>query len=297
MRTTTWNTIGTDVTSASSVNEALSLSGLDFEVSKQPLYYDFNGTTKTVKTKVATIREDTGDQLGIVGKEYTVCQNREAFEFVDYVSSDLRLEKAGMTNSGLMYIISKLPDVTILGDTFSPHLIFQNGFNGGYTVKAAICPLRIVCQNQLALSFRNTPNSISLRHSASLTDKLESAKLTFLETAEYMKELNLQAEKLATKSFSYEAFEKFIEEQFPIKPDMSERQKTTMDEVRAAVKKAYWTDDNSNFTGTAWGAINAMSDYLTHKEPTRQSKHFAETQFITVTFNPLILQALYSTVA
>lgn len=297
IREATWQNIGTNVSTSNNILDALKNADLDFSVSKQPLFTKLNSQEFVVPNKLATVREDTGEVLGIVGADYTVCQNADAFAFIDYVSKDLTFEKAGRTRSGMMYVIAKLPDVTILGDTFTPHLIFQNGFNGNYPVRAAICPLRVVCQNQLAISFRNTPNAISIRHNATLTDRLDAAKQTFLETTEYMKELDAQANKLAMKPFTTAEFQNFIDTQFEIKSDMTDLQKQRIEAVRSRIWEAYNASDNSNFRGTAWGAVNAMSDYFTHRVPSRKSDKFADNQFIAVTFNPVILQTIYERAA
>jgi len=62
-----------------------------------------------VPDKFATVREDTGEILGVVGNNYNICQNEDAFDFINYMSNDIKFERAGQTASGLVYIVAQLP--------------------------------------------------------------------------------------------------------------------------------------------------------------------------------------------
>ena len=43
---------------------------------------------------------------------------------------------------------------------------------------------------------------------------------------------------------------------------------------------AYNNEDNNNFKGTAWGLINGLTDYITHKEYKRKVENADEKRFI-----------------
>lgn len=292
-RTTTWNDLGTDVSTTNNVESALNKAGLNFIVEKAPLTANIGGQSIIVPNKVATVRTDTNEVMGIVGDDYSVCQNKDAFDFINYVSGDLEFKKAGITQSGMTYIITALPLVKILSDSFQPYLIFQNGFNGQYPVRACIAPLRIVCQNQFSIAFKEAYNTISIRHNMSMHDRIENAKKTFLETAKYMEELNRQAEKLAATPFTADQFKQFINEILPLKEDMTEVQERRIRESRSQLWNAYMVDDNANFRGTCWSTVNAVSDWYTHRDPARITSKTEENKFMTVTFDPRVLQMAY----
>lgn len=287
-RTTTWNNIGNDVSSSANLDEVLKSAGLDFEVVKRPLYTSLtDGKRIKLDGTVATVRKDTGDVLGIVGDGYSVCQNRDAFDFINYIGEDedVKFVKAGMTYSGLVYVIAELPEVKILSDGFKPHVIFQNGFNGGISIKAAICPLRIVCQNQFNVAFKDSNNSVSIRHNTTMEQKLIQARDVLKATAAYMSSVNNMAESLAATSLEEKKFVQIVDKMFEIKPDMSQRQINQVMANRDRLMFAYRADDNQNFRGTAWGAVNAYSDYLTHAEPTRMTRNYDENHFMRVSLN------------
>lgn len=286
IREATWQGIGTTVSDCTNLDQVLKTSGLDYQVRKSPIYAE---NKILVDGKVATVREGDNHVYGIVSENYEICQNRDAFDFVNYINDEIKFVKAGETLGGLVYIIAELPEVKVLGDSFKPHVIFQNGHNGGIAIKAAICPLRIVCQNQFNLAFRDTQNIVVIRHNSTMEGKLIDARNVLSTTASYMDSLTKEAEKYASIKLSSERVSKLIEEFFPITGEMSERTVSTITNKRNELLSAYMEDDNANFRGTVWGMINAASDYISHCSPSRKSDNWQENKFVYVTFNPVFI--------
>lgn len=284
-RETSWAQIGTNVAGSKNLEEVLQRSNLDFEVIKRPLYTSFNenGKQRMVKfdnNMVATVNGSTGKPLGLVSKNYEIIQNRDAFDFVDSMGDSLIFEKAGQTASGMMYIIARLADRNILGDTYQPFVILENSFNGAFSLKAAICPLRIVCQNQLRMAFKEAENTVIIRHSGNISGKMENARKVLMASDEYLKAMNAMAEKLATTKISADTESKIIDLMYPMRDDMNIRTIHRIEDKRAEFLNAYNVDDNQNFRGTLYGMINAAADIDTHSEPFRKRDNWIEKRFI-----------------
>lgn len=281
-REATWNKVGTDIRSANSVKEALQISGLDYEVVKAPVYLS-NG--HRIKDQFATKKKGTDEVFGIVGKDYTIVQNEEAFSFVDgIISEGLTFVKAGET-SYMNYIIASLPEQYILDDKFNPYIIFQNSHAGATTLKAAICPLRIICQNQFTMAFRNAENKISLRHSSSIHEKMNEAQHILQFSAEYMNSFNMMATKMAANKIGEEKAIDLIDKYFLVDDNASTRKVNSNEEKKMVLLNAYNSEDNQNFRGTVWGLVNAFSDYITHIDPSRKTEKSSVSKFVNVTFN------------
>lgn len=281
-REATWNKVGTDIREANSVKEALQISGLDYEVVKAPIYLS-NG--HRIKDQFATKKKGTDEVFGIVGKDYTIVQNEEAFSFVDgIISEGLTFVKAGET-SYMNYIIVSLPEQYILDDKFKPYIIFQNSHAGATTLKAAICPLRIICQNQFTMAFRNSENKISIRHSSSIHEKMDEAQHILQFNAEYMDSFNKMANKMAANKIGDEKALDIIDKYFLVDDNASIRKVNSNEEKKAILLNAYNAEDNQNFRGTQWGLVNAFSDYITHLDPARKTNKSNISKFVNVTFN------------
>src|SRR5574344_1240267 len=219
-REATWNKVGTNIREANSVKEAMQISGLDYEVVKAPIYLS-NG--HRIPGQFATKKKGTDDVFGIVGKDYTIVQNEEAFSFVDSIIPEgLTFEKAGET-SWMNYIIASMPEQYILDDGFKPYIIFQNSHSGATTLKAAISPLRIVCQNQFTMALRNADNKISLRHGTSIKDKLDGARRILQVSASNIDEFKANAETKVTTKLTQESLDRLINSYFVVDEETSNR--------------------------------------------------------------------------
>lgn len=285
-RTATWENIGESVKDAKNIREALHIAGLDYEVEKTPaLRMNAKGMIQQIPQQFVTVDTTSDRTLGIVSDRYEICQNVDAFDFMDSIN-EIEYVKAGETYNGMVYVIGKLPSINILGDEFRPFVIAQNGHNGKYNVKATICPLRIVCQNQFALAFKESENTVSIRHSSnSLMSGLEDAKNVMMTSANFMSTLAHRAEMLAGQHISDANIQRVVDAMFPINGDMTERIVENAVRARVKFRNAYENNDNGNFRNTVWGMLNAYTDYLTHDSQMRKSEHRADTMFTKVTFD------------
>ena len=293
-RTTTWSCVGRDVSECSDYREVLAASGLDYEVEKVPLTLA-DGTP--VDGRVMTARRLPGGgwrTYDVVSPKYEVVQNEDAFAFVDYMG-DVRFEKAGETESGMSYVIAALPEVDVLGDEFVPHVILRNGFGGNVTVQAAICPLRMVCQNQFAVAFREAGNTVRIRHVSNAESRMLEAREVLRSNAEFMGLLRTRAEGLARVTVTDADYRAVEEALFPMGGDPSEvnayrRHKVLV--AREGLRLAYEQDDNDAFRGTAWGLVNAYSDYVTHLVPEGRKSGRFENRMMNTTFRPQVNRVL-----
>ena len=285
-RQATWINIGTDIREANNVTEALALSGLNYNVVKQNIYLP-NGAL--VPNKFATVQEGTDNIFGVVGDSYELVQNDEAFAFIDgIIPEGLEFVKAGSTKD-TVYIIAKLPEQYILEDEFTPYIIFQNSHNGFCTLKAAICPLRLVCQNQFAMAFKNANNFVSLRHSASIKGRLAEAQTILQASAEFMDTLSREAEELASIKISKAKETLILNNYFAIPEDANQRKINNIMEKRDEFMVALQQEDNQDYRGTAWGMVNAFADYITHLEPKRNTELAEINRFQRVTMDPRMM--------
>lgn len=298
-RTTTWHAIGKDVQECKSMEQVLRASGLDYEVTKKPVFTSMvdGGTLVEVPNRFMTVNS-RGKIYDVVSDKFQLVQNREAFEFVDYMGDELSFEKAGETENGMVYIIAKLPSVNILGDEFTPHVVFRNGFSGKIKITAAICPLRLVCQNQFNFAFKDAQNTVSIRHVGNAEAKLQEARDVLKLSADYMRELNTMAEQYVGIKLTPAQVDKVLDQMFPIidRESMNPFKLHQLEDARTKFRNAYNADDNGNFRGTGWGLINAYTDFITHKPAVGKSETRNEGKFMMVSFHPALMNVILSAI-
>lgn len=182
-----WHGLGQIVDQYPTSTEALKYAGLDYEVTRENIFtasYHSDGqlsdNSKPVKTHFATMRRDTGAVLGIVGKDYEIVQNTDAFAFFDSIvgGEGIQYETAGALGNGeKIFITAKLPGYIRVGndDLIEKYLFLTTSHDGYGSITVAFTPIRIVCNNTLNAALRNHSNAIRIRHTVNAKQRLEQA--------------------------------------------------------------------------------------------------------------------------
>lgn len=187
-----WHGLGQIVTEYPNSREAIRFAGLDYEVIKSPLFTNGSGLSidqdgsvndkpiLKVPNYYATIRTDNNAVLGVVGRDYEVVQNRDAFCFFDSIvgGDGIFYETAGALGAGeRIFITAKLPDYIRVGhdDLIEKYLFLTTSHDGSGSIMAAFTPIRIVCANTLNAALHNKSNTIRIRHTSNAKQRLEEA--------------------------------------------------------------------------------------------------------------------------
>jgi len=189
-----WHGLGQIVQDYPTSEEAIRYAGLDYEVIKSPLFTKGSNIIETsqgievgyseldVPNYFANIRSDNNAVLGVVGKDYHIVQNREAFNFFDAIvggGDGILYETAGALGNGEhIFITAKLPDYIRVGngdDITEKYIFLTTSHDGSGSITAAFTPIRIVCQNTLNASLRNMSNVVRIKHTSGAKQRLENA--------------------------------------------------------------------------------------------------------------------------
>ena len=189
-----WHGLGQIVGQYPTSSEAIKHAGLDYQVAKSPLYtkgseiiatragIEVGSTELAVPDCFATIRTDSNAVLGVVGKDYHIVQNREAFSFFDAIvggGDGILYETAGALGQGeRIFITAKLPDYIRVGkgdDVTEKYIFLTTSHDGSGSITAAFTPIRIVCQNTLNASLRSMSNVVRIRHTSGAKQRLDDA--------------------------------------------------------------------------------------------------------------------------
>ena len=271
------NAFGTvDISSATNVDEALRLSGLDWGVDSRQIYDMYGEPYEKFR---ANVRSTDNKLLGIVTDKYHIIQNEDAFDFVDgLVSEGFKFDRAGQFRDGKsIWIMGSLPETQILGDDISNNVVFVNSHDGSSGVKVMMTPVRLICSNMHNLALRKANRIWATKHTGGIYTKLEEAKYTLGLVNKYMEELNNEAERLANIKISDADIEAIFDIIYPVdKNKDSERRINNVSIIKDNFVQCYNAADIAQFKGTAYGAINAMSDLVSHKIPARATQNFYE---------------------
>ena len=274
--------LGTSIIGARDSATAMAMAGLGYNVVKKEI------TTVDgiyIPDKFATLRDDTNDVLGIVGKQYTIVQNAEAFAFTDeLVGMGMLYETAGYFGKGeKLWLEGILPgEYKILGDDIAPYVVFMNTHDGSGSVKVALTFTRVICSNTLNLAIKSAKRCFSFVHKGSVSARIEEARQVLGLADTYMKALNTEMEKLAMVKISPIQFEKVVLPAL-VKVDedkMTPRQIDARMEQRAELRFRYQKAPDLQGLGfNGARLVQAVADYVDHTEPARETKNWRENRF------------------
>lgn len=274
-----WHGLGVCVQEAPTSEEALKLAGLDWVVQQREVQVCGGAIIPGVK---ANVRSSDKRVLGVVSDRYKVVQNHEAFQFTDsLIGGDVRYETAGSLKDGRkIWLLAKMPETKINGDAIEPYMCFSNTHDGSGAVRVCMTPIRVVCNNTLNLALKQAKRAWSVRHTGNIETKLHEARMCLELGEEYMYNLGRYANELANVRVTDERLHAIMDELFPVDwATASKRELTAARQVRDDYMVCMYAPDLMKFQGTAWGAINAMSDMVTHSTPRRLTKNYWENNW------------------
>lgn len=293
VRENPWYGLGTKVNEAPGSREALIIAGLNWNVLQEPIYTE---TEEFIEGYKANVRDSDRKVLGVVTDRYKVIQNQEAFAFTDALLGEgVRYETAGSLQGGKrVWLLAHMPhEYIISGERISPYLVFTNTHDGSGAIKAALTPIRVVCQNTLNLALSTAKRSWSMIHTGNIKGKLQEARNTLILAETYMDSLGREFEGLRKKKLTDKQVMEYIEILLPLEDNATPQQTKNVRRLQEDMKLRYFEAPDLKDVGkNAYRFINAVSDFATHAEPLRKTANYKENMFArTIEGNPLIDKA------
>ncbi len=248
-----------------------------------------------VKGYKANVSSSDRKVLGVVSDRYKVVQNTDAFSFTDeLLGKGVRYETAGSLQEGKkVWILARFPrEYIIAGERISPYLVFSNTHDGSGSVKVAVTPVRVVCNNTLNLALDTAKRSFSMIHTGNIRDKMQEAKDTLFMVEKYMDSLGIEFEQLRRQKMTDAQVKEYIELLLPMEEATPVQSKNIIRLRKDMEQRYYDALDLRKVGNNACRFINAVSDFATHSSSLRRTANYNENLFArTVDGNPLIDKA------
>lgn len=278
-----WHALGTVTDNALTADDALRLAQLDWTVVKSvdpvqvPVITEAGVSMVSVADKFMTFRNHPklGLQgLGVVGSQYEVIQNSEAFEFLNYVAdeSGAVFETAGSLNGGRQVFMSmRLPEgITLAGgqDSIDLYLMASSSHDGSKAFTAAITPVRPVCANTVRLALAEAKSTWYMRHTQQVQGKIQQAREALGIAFQYRQAYREVAGDMASAAFTDAEFDSFL--MSLVKDDVkTDRQRRNVDQVRAEMRGLWKAPTQANVANTKWAAFNTVVEWADWVKPVK----------------------------
>lgn len=276
-----WHGLGIKLNKPATAQEAITAANLEWQVIKLPL--SAGSKHIPVPDKFAIVRktgslvQKTDPVLGVVGKDYTPLQNRDAFKFFDPIvgqNAAIYHTAGALGNGERVWILAKLPGhIRVVGDDISEkYLLLSNSHDGKSSVQIKFTPVRVVCQNTLTMAL-NDGQAFRVVHHADIHEKLEQAhkmlglihdqfdsmEQTFQQMSRVKMNSNRLTEYLAT-----------------VYPDSQEPNKMELVQRDRNWSEYFFDQGRGNrlpgVAGTLWAAFNGVTEWLDHRK-SRQNEN------------------------
>jgi phage/plasmid-like protein (TIGR03299 family) len=261
-----WHKLGTKLDKPATAAEAIEAAGLDFTVDKTPLRTTyFEGP---IEGHFATVRTDTFQALGVVGSRYEPVQNRDAFTLFDELvgEGEAIYHTAGALGKGeRIWLLAKLPDyIRINGnDIVEKFLLLTNSHDGSSPVRVKLTPIRVVCENTLAIALAGAEQEVRIRHTTNAQVKLKEAHEVLGLSNWLYAELDRIFNGMSERKLTGEEMKGYVRAVFPEPPRVYHR--SNVPKIHEKVVELAETGAGAELArGTLWGAYNAVTEFVDH---------------------------------
>lgn len=291
-----WNRVGTKVEGSMTAQEALQKGKLDWTVELQPARVTYNGKSSIVPGKFVPIRTSDGRPLGVVGASYKPVQNVSALNFMDAYIGRGEAEYVTVGNIGdgkLIWMLAKMPNTSTAVDLVERYMLMSTSHNGVSPVMLAALDFRIWCANQIQAAIRKAKNKFVIRHTTNVEMRMADARKAFDGSLKYFGEMDVIYGQMKEIKFSQTQLLSLVEKVFgATNEDKSNRQVNRIEAIQEKIVDLSLNGMGTHLPGvkgTAWGAYNAVTEYLDHhtkikggKGASAEEKLLGSTWFGTV---------------
>ena len=284
-----WHGLGVKLNGPATAEEAITAAQLDWPVIKLPL--TAGSKHLPVPDKFAMVRktgqlvQKTDPVLGVVGKDYTPLQNRDAFKFFDpIVGQDAAVyHTAGALGQGeRVWILAKLPgQIRVVGDDISEkYLLLSNSHDGKSSVQIKFTPVRVVCQNTLTMALSDGAVYRVIHH-ADVQSRLEQAHQMLGLINERFDDLEQTFQAMSRVKMDSNRLSEYLA---TVYPDSKEPEKMELVKRERDWSQYFFDQGRGNrelgAAGTLWAAFNGVTEWQDH----RKSRQNADQRLVSSWF-------------
>ncbi len=278
-----WHRQGTRLDRPATAAEAMVAAGLDWEVTKVPLYFAGPHSDVKVRDRYAMCRvdrlgADDGGQLAVVGRDYCPLQDHEAFAFLDPVVGEggAVYHTAGSLQGGRrIWMLAKLPgEIRVTGDDVTEkYVLLSNSHDGTSAVRVGFTPIRVVCQNTLNFALHGM-GGISIRHYPDVSQRVKQAHQLLGIINETYDTAEVVFQQMARTPMTGNRLDAYFEQVMPLSED-DDAKREKIEQRHERLRELFETGDGNDLPGvrgSLWAGYNAVTQWVDRESYTSRNK-------------------------
>lgn len=288
-----WHREGVVLPEDATIEVAAKVSGMDYIIEEHPIFSKIGGKWIPIPSHKLIRRDTDGKHLSVMGKDYQPVQVKEAFGMLDSLveSAELKIETLGVLNEGkrafVCTSIAGDPLEIVPGDLMNKYLLLADSYDGSMALTMAFVGVLVVCQNTLnaALSDSGSVKSKS-KHTRNVLgkDRIDEVRKALGLANSSLQRLAAFGKKLAhikMKKSEVDDFHKALilgDKKGSSVEDWTGQQRRALGELDYLYHNGPGQELEGR-EGTAWGAHNSVSAWVSHMKnykatTTRDRTHF-----------------------
>ncbi|MGF6635088.1 DUF932 domain-containing protein [Paraburkholderia sp. MM6662-R1] len=227
-------------------------------------------------------RSDTQEPLSVVSSRYQTVQPRAILEFYRDLTEvgGFQLETAGVLKSGrkLWALARTGQSVSLKGrDEVNGYLLLATACDGTLATTAQFTSIRVVCNNTLAIALGDSASAIKVPHRSQFDADAVKRQLGIAISSwdAFMVRMKALSERKVKPETAEAYFRRVLT--YPVSDTQGNPATATNDRAIKAVHNLYAGrgkgSDLASASGTAWGLLNAVTEYVDHERRARSDDH------------------------
>lgn len=284
-----WHGLGNQLPAKQPIEVWAEKAGMNWQIKDSPVRYISDGAgplgaIHSFPDQKVLYRSDTKEPLSVVSNRYQVVQPREVLEFYRDLTevSGFELETAGVLKGGKKFwaLARTGQSVALKGnDQVNGYLLLATSCDGSLATVATPTTIRVVCNNTLTIALNGAAQAIKVPHSTKFDAQAVKQQLGVAVSSwdAFMYRMKVLAER---KVKSHEAMNYFLRVMCDVPGSSGGIGNSTALTNERALKKVQALFDGQgrgaelgSAKGTAWGLLNAVTEYVDHERRARSDDH------------------------
>ena len=282
-----WHGLGNSLAANQSIEVWAQQAGMSFRILETPVQFQSGNaeeltSLQTFPDQKVLFRSDTKAALSVVSSRYQVVQPEEILEFYRDLTeiSGFELESAGVLKEGRkIWALAKTgQSVRLKGsDDVNGYLLLATACDGSLATTAQFTSIRVVCNNTLAVALSNGQGAVKVPHSTNFDAKAVKQQLGISVSAWDI--FSYQMKLLSERPVKSRESIAFIEKLFATDSASNNgiANERAMKKVLALYEGHGKGAELASAKGTAFGLLNAITDYVDHERRARSNDHRLES--------------------
>ncbi|NCB57606.1 MAG: DUF932 domain-containing protein [Gammaproteobacteria bacterium] len=274
---TPWHGLGNHLSKHQPINIWLKEAGMDWTIEQSDVLFNADRSALHIRSYADSkvlFRSDSLAPLSVVSNRYKVVQPHDVLNFYkDLVSvGGFELETAGVLKGGKkLWALAKTgQEAKIKGnDRIKAYLLLATSCDGTLCTTAQFTSVRVVCNNTLQMATRDSTGAVKVPHSTKFdpAQVKEALGISFANWDAFMTNLK----QLSQRTVSPEEADGFIRTVLnePAFTDDNVLGSKIFQKVNNLYLGEGMGSELSSASGTAWGLVNAMTEYVDHHRRAR----------------------------